>query len=155
MTHVGVGWLILEALRDWEYGIHFLVGCVLPDVEKVYVLVGFVWPSYEGLVQAFFEPTHTIMGALLLSVISTLAFRTNGKGAFANSVKALSLGAMLHLAIDSLIFLEESKGLRLLWPITSTRYGISLFHLGDWRLAAATSILCLLAALLKRGKLKT
>jgi len=155
ITHVGIGWLILEALRDREYRIHFLVGCVLPDIEKVYVLVGLITPRYEGLVQAFFEPTHTLIGALLLSIISTQAFRLYGKGAFANSVKALFFGALLHLAIDSLIFIEESKGLRLLWPITSTRFGMSLFHIGDWRLAAATSLVCLLVVLLKRGKLIT
>jgi len=155
ITHVSVGWLILEALREKEYRIHFLVGCVLPDIEKLYVLIGLIAPSYEGLAQAFFEPTHTLIGALLLSVISTLAFRLNAKGAFANAIKALFLGAMLHLAIDSLIYLDESKGLKLLWPMTSARYGISLFHLGDWRVAAATSLVCLLVTLLKRGKMKT
>ena len=131
---------------------HFLVGCVLPDVEKVYVLVGFISPRYEGLVQAFFGPTHTPIGALLLSIISTMAFRLNGEKSFASAFKALFLGAMLHLTLDSMILLEESKGIRLLWPITSTGYGISLFPIGDWRPAAATIIVCLIVALLRRRK---
>ncbi|MBO3803051.1 MAG: hypothetical protein JTT11_04135, partial [Candidatus Brockarchaeota archaeon] len=57
ITHLGVGWLLLEALRRKERRLFFLLGCVLPDVEKVYVVAGFfASPRFESVVQAFFQP---------------------------------------------------------------------------------------------------
>jgi membrane-bound metal-dependent hydrolase YbcI (DUF457 family) len=151
ITHIGFGWLILEALRKRERRLYFLIGCVLPDVEKIYVVVGFINARYESSAQAFFEPTHTLIGALLLSVISTTIFNLSGERDFAKAVGWIFAGAVLHLALDSFILLEESDGIKLLWPLTSKGFGVSILPLGDWRPAAIIAPACIAVALLRRG----
>jgi len=152
ITHLGLGWLVLEALRRKERRLHFLVGCILPDVEKVYVVAGFLTsPRFEALVQAFFEPTHTPLGALLLSVVSTVIFSLGEEeNDFSRAVGWIFSGAMLHLALDLLILVETSGGIKLLWPFSSKGFGIGLIPLGDWRPAAIVAPACLAVALLKR-----
>ncbi|MGQ9514510.1 MAG: metal-dependent hydrolase [Thermoproteota archaeon] len=151
ITHLGIGWLILEALKNKEHRLQFLVGRVLPDVEKIYVVIGFMTsPRLEDLVQAFFEPTHTILGALLLSNISTFIFRSRGDSYFVRDVGWIFAGAFLHIVLDSFILSETSNGVKLLWPLTSFGFGIRMVPLGDWRPAAIISTICLVIALMRR-----
>ncbi|MBO3803050.1 MAG: hypothetical protein JTT11_04130, partial [Candidatus Brockarchaeota archaeon] len=78
--------------------------------------------------------------------------RTERDEDFGKAAASIFSGAILHLALDSLIEVEASGGIEFLWPLTSAGFSISLIELGDWRPAVVVATACVAVALLKRRR---
>ena len=123
-THLGLGWLLSKTQKLEKTP--FLIGCVLPDLVR--------WPGYPlqliinaRLIDALLKPSHTILGALLLSIAASIVFTNYSP----RTTLALFAGSVLHLSLDTLMKARIGYGVYLLWPLSWNTYALDLSSMGD------------------------
>jgi len=142
-THLGLGWLLSKTKKLEKTP--FLVGCVLPDLVR--------WPGYPlqliinaRLIDALLKPTHTILGALLLSIAASSVFTDYSP----RTTLALFAGSVLHLALDTLMKARIGYGVYLLWPLSWNAYSLDLISVFDPIPPIISLALCCLVLLYER-----
>lgn len=142
-THLAVGWLIAEGVKISKTP--FLIGCVLPDLVWIwsYVLSTFL---ESKVADALLRPSHTILGAILLSIIASIAF-----GRISLNLSSLISGSLIHLSLDLTMKASPGYGIFLLWPFSWRGYTLNLISIFDPTPAIVTSALCLTVLLIERA----
>jgi len=145
-THLAIGWLITKTGKIPRTS--FLIGCVLPDLIWIwsYVLSLFL---DSKVVDALLRPSHTILGALLLSIAASMAFRNDVSRTFGS----LFSGSLSHLFLDLLMKASPGYGIFLLWPFSWMGYALNVISIFDPTPAIVSSALCITVLLIERSSL--
>jgi len=143
-THLAVGWLIAKAGKIAKTP--FLVGCVLPDLVWIW---SYILPVFleSRVVDALLRPSHTILGALLLSIAASIAFRSSSSLNFVS----LFSGSLIHLSLDLTMKAPPGYGIFLLWPFSWRGYALNLISIFDPTPAIVSSALCITVLLIDRA----
>ena len=143
-THLAVGWLIAKAGKTSKTP--FLIGCILPDLVWgwSYLLSIFL---ESRVVDALLRPSHTILGALLLSITASIAFRSSSSPNFFS----LFSGSLVHLSLDLLMKAPLGFGIFLLWPFSWRGYALNVISIFDPTPAIVSSALCITIFLIERA----
>ena len=143
-THLAIGWLITKTRKIPRTS--FLIGCVLPDLMWIWSYVLSLFLDSE-VVDALLRPSHTIVGALLLSIAASMAFRNDISRTFGSS---LFSGSLVHLSLDLLMKAPPGYGIFLFWPFSWRGYAINIVSISDPTPAIVSSALCVAVLLIER-----
>ncbi|MFX1449697.1 MAG: metal-dependent hydrolase [Promethearchaeota archaeon] len=137
LTHIGVIYLIIWSLSKIEkfdlkcrkYYIFFLIGGVMPDLERILALVAEFIGEYqlkEFFSVVFTSGFHTILGVVCVSFAMVSFFpNENTKLVFTSFL----LGGLTHLLLDLIMWPWPNMGLVLFYPFFTGPRATFSFHL--------------------------
>lgn len=118
ITHLGAAYLLSRLPGTEKKHLPVLLaGSIAPDLNKAFLILN----QFAGQTQ-FHLPLSTPLGAFLLAVIFSSLF-TRPEKVF----PPFFLGALLHIALDSLMFPWGGSGSALFFPISMEEYSLGLF----------------------------
>lgn len=146
LTHVLVAGTLSMGMRGTDSAVRrtalMTVAALLPDLaEQAFRLFG-----AATYLRFYHGPFHSLLGAVLITVLVTLAGRHwEPPGTpFPVQIVPAAVGMASHLLLD----LGHGWGVRLLWPISDHRFGVSLVANYDLPTLSILGVALLIPALL-------
>jgi hypothetical protein len=114
ITHLCVAYIISCAFKFKQlYTFVFLIGAIMPDLSKLYLLGSLFVDPYTAL--NIFLPFHTVIGVVLISAFITTMVRTKSIVQKKLFIMLMS-GGMLHLLLDLFLWPYGTYNI-FLWPL--------------------------------------
>ncbi|MFX0139902.1 MAG: metal-dependent hydrolase [Candidatus Hodarchaeota archaeon] len=137
LAHAGTAYLIIwliSKLNKYDikcrkYYIFFLIGSIMPDLERILALTAEFFQNYqlkEFFMVVFTTSFHTILGVICVSLALTSFFPNESQKLVYFS---FILGGLLHLLLDGMMWPWHGMGLVLFYPFLTGPRGTYSFHL--------------------------